>query len=98
MRQLAGRFDLRLVALTRGEHGAVLMRGDDVSDLPGVEVPVRDTVGAGDAFASALTLGLLREHDLQTINRHACRVAAFVCSQSGATPTLPDEVVDVSKA
>ncbi len=89
MAALAGRFELRLVALTRGPRGAVLMQGSATSELPGSQVEVRDTVGAGDAFTAALTVGLLQGLDLATINRRACQVAAYVCTQAGATPSLP---------
>lgn len=93
MQSLALRFDLRLVALTRGARGALLVRGKEVSDHPGVETSVIDTVGAGDAFTAALTLGLLAELELGVINDRAARVAAFVCSQAGATPRLPNTIV-----
>ncbi len=90
--QLARHFDLKLVALTRGPHGAILVRGDEISESPGVPVAVKDTVGAGDAFTAALVLGLLRHDPLDLINRRACAVAAHVCSCAGATPALPDEI------
>jgi len=92
MHRLAERFDLRAVALTLGPQGALLIRGTEVTHEPGVQTRVVDTVGAGDAFAAALALGLLNNRELECINRHACRVAAFVCSQSGATPQLPPEL------
>jgi fructokinase len=88
--QLARQFDLQLVALTRGPRGAILLRGGEVSEAHGVPVAVKDTVGAGDAFTAALVLGLLRNDPLDEINRRACAVAAYVCSQTGATPTLPE--------
>jgi fructokinase len=91
--QLASRFSLRAVALTRGAEGAILLRGNESSDCPGMPVEVRDTVGAGDAFTAALVLGLLRGDELETINRRAGQIAAFVCSQPGATPSIPAELL-----
>ncbi len=88
MQELADRFALRAVALTRGPRGAVLVRDGRLSEHPGVAAEVVDTVGAGDAFTAALALGLLDGSDLEAINRSACQLAAFVCSQSGATPRL----------
>src|SRR5262249_244798 len=90
--QLARRFNLKLAALTRGPEGAIVIRGDEVSECPGQKVAVKDTVGAGDAFTAALALGLLRNDPLELINRRACEVAAFVCSCAGATPPLPEEI------
>jgi fructokinase len=92
MEQLKGRYNLRLVALTRGAEGAILLTENGISDCGGFAVEVKDTVGAGDAFTAAMTLGFLLEHELDRINEHACRVAAFVCSQDGAAPKLPDNL------
>jgi fructokinase len=93
MGQLQRHFELRLVALTRGERGSILRQGDRVSELSGMQVVVKDTVGAGDAFTAAITLGLLTGRELEAIHRHAAHVAAFVCTQSGATPALPDALI-----
>lgn len=92
LQALADRLKLRLIALTRGQSGAVLIQGDQVSITDGVKVTVKDTVGAGDAYTASLTAGLLADRDLDTINRAACEIAAFVCSQSGATPKLPSNL------
>jgi fructokinase len=90
MEALARRYDLDVMALTRGEHGSLLWRAGNWSDLPGMRVVVRDSIGAGDAFTATLALGLLRELPLEQINRLANEVAAYVCSQPGGTPRLPE--------
>lgn len=84
--------ELQLIALTRGDKGALLVGENDVSDLPGVVAKVKDTVGAGDAFTAVLAHGLLRDVPLEEINRRASEIAAYVCSQNGATPDLPEEL------
>lgn len=86
---LAERFGLRAVALTRGAHGSLLLAGGAWSEHAGLTVKVVDSVGAGDAFTAAMALGLLAGRPLDEINRHANEVAAYVCSQPGATPVLP---------
>jgi len=93
LQQLVERFSLQLVALTRGASGAALLsESGEHSDLPGQPTVVVDTVGAGDSFAAALVVGLLSGLPLATINAWGNRVAAFVSSQSGATPQLPDHL------
>lgn len=92
--QLAKKYELQVVALTRGANGAILMQGGEISESPGVETKVVDTVGAGDAYTAALAIGLIKGRGLETINRTACEVAAYVCSQSGATPHLSDCFLD----
>jgi fructokinase len=81
-------FNLRLVAYTRGPEGSLLVTANDTSDHPGFPGNVIDTVGAGDSFTATLCMGLLQNLPLAEMNRRACLVASFVCSQSGATPPL----------
>jgi len=85
-------FDLRLVAYTRGSEGSLLVSANHTSDHPGFPTEVIDTVGAGDSFTATLCMGLLQNLPLAEINRRACQVASFVCSQSGATPQLPSKI------
>jgi len=92
MSALADRFGLSLVALTRGQDGSLLLADGQWSDDPGRPIEVSDTIGAGDAFTAALVVGRLSGLPLDAINRHANEVAAFVCSQPGGTPTLPDSL------
>ena len=93
LRQLVDRHDLRLAALTRGAKGSLLITADgSASDLPGTPVDVIDTVGAGDAFTAAVTLGLLAGWPLSKLHAHAERVAAYVCTQRGGTPPIPADL------
>lgn len=86
---LTRRFDLQLVALTRGENGSLLYRAGRWADRPGGRVKIIDTVGAGDAFTAALVMGLLNGLELEDIHRNAAAIAGYVCSRPGATPVLP---------
>ena len=91
--QLAERYALRLIALTRGASGSRLYAQGEDSNHQGFPAQIADTVGAGDSFTAAMTLELLNGKNLDTINKYANRVASFVCSQSGATPKLPDSLI-----
>ena len=92
LRQIAAKYDLKLVALTKGPNGSVLMAGDQVSEASGLSVDVADTIGAGDAFTAALALGWLAGWHLDNINHAANQVAAYVCSCEGATPSIPPRI------
>jgi fructokinase len=59
-----------------------------------VRVIVADTIGAGDAFTAAMTVGLLKGWSLDDVNALANVVAAFVASQAGGTPALPADVTE----
>jgi len=90
--QLAQRCQLRCIAFTRGGRGSLLLSEGHWSDHPGIHTNVVDTVGAGDSFTAALALGLLAGWPLDEVNRRATEVAAFVCSQPGGTPELPEHL------
>lgn len=92
MAHLAEKHRLRLVACTRGASGSLLFAGGCWAEHPGVPVRVVDSVGAGDAFTAAMTLGVLAGWRLDEINRHANEVAAYVCSRAGGTPSLPERL------
>ncbi len=89
--QVAQKFGMHLIALTRGPAGSLLFQTGRWSDCPSIPIEITDTVGAGDAFTAALVMGMLRKMDLDEINNLADEVARFVCSHAGATPQLPDE-------
>ena len=85
---------MQLVALMRGEKGSVLVADGGIFEHLELAVGIKDTVGTGDAFTATLTIGLLQQSDdLQAVNKHANLVAAYVCSQAGAVPTFPSELL-----
>ena len=79
------RFDLQRLTITRGGDGWVCL--DSATGwLEGRSpaVTVRDTVGAGDAFASVLLLGELRAWPLRTTLQRAGAHASAACGIAGA--------------
>jgi fructokinase len=90
-REMLAIFGLKLVCITRGADGSVLVTKKGVYDHAGFKIEIADAVGAGDAFTAALAHGLLRRWDLFKTNEFANRVGAFVASQSGAMPAFPEE-------
>ncbi len=88
--RLADSFGLKVIAYTRGEHGSLLWADGRWSDHPGIPTQVVDTVGAGDAFTAAMTLGLLVGWDLDTVNQNANAVASEVASHPGATSPISE--------
>lgn len=84
--QLISRFGLKLVCVTRGARGSLLVTDAGFHEQSALDVKVVDTVGAGDAFTAALVHEYLRGAGLATMNRVANRVGAWVASQAGPTP------------
>jgi fructokinase len=83
-------YGLRLVCITRGAKGSLLVSPNEVNQHGGVRVVVADTVGSGDAFTAALTYHYLRHGSLATMNEAGNRMGAWVATQTGATPPRDD--------
>jgi fructokinase len=86
-RTLMERHKLSRVIVTLGADGAFAIddRGEVTESKPLPRVPVVDTVGAGDAFASVCILGLLHGWSLSRIMDRAQRFASLIVGQRGAT-------------
>jgi len=86
MDDLATTFGCQAVCVTWGSAGARLWQDGVCSRQAGYAVEVEDTVGAGDAFLSALLSGLLDGRGGAPLLDLANRLGAFVASHSGALP------------
>jgi ribokinase len=80
----------KLVAVTLGEEGALLLEdGDLVARAEPPEVHVVDGTAAGDAFTACLVVSLLEGRDRGDALERACAAGALATSRPGAQPSLP---------
>jgi fructokinase len=86
------------ICVTMGAAGAALWDRSTLVCATAPKVVVKDTVGAGDAFMAGLMIGLTRGADPQTVLETACRLGAIVASHDGATPLLPQELIQEFRA
>jgi len=93
IKSLQKTYNLKLLALTRGGDGSTLYNGTERSDYRTDTVNAVDTVGAGDSFTAAMAMAYLKELPLKDMHRIASELAAFVCTQKGATPLIPSELL-----
>jgi fructokinase len=89
VRAIIKKFDLKLVALTLGAKGALMVTPGESSFAAPPETDVINTVGAGDSFTASMIMGFLNNEPLDRINQAANNLAAYVCTQHGAVPQLP---------
>jgi fructokinase len=83
--------------LTRGSQGCLLLteQGGFEGEVPRLEIaPDADAVGAGDATAATLLVTQLLGWPASGTVRAANLVGAFVASRSGATPKLPESLLE----
>ena len=92
-RKLLDEYGLKMVILTCGVNGSYVFTPENVSFVATPEVKVADTVGAGDSFTAGFIAGLLKGLPVSESHRLAVDVSAYVCTQSGAMPELPEAVI-----
>lgn len=90
-KQLLEDYALKVLCLTRGRHGALIMTSDGERHPvePQGNLKVADTVGAGDAFAATLLLGLSKQWPLDVTVQRAQAFASAICGVRGATVSDP---------
>ncbi len=97
MSDMAETFDCGTLCATWGDDVARLWHNGDWAHYPSYSVEVEDTVGAGDAFLSALIAGLLDGRSGASLLELANRLGAYVASHSGAFPAYAVDTLDEVK-
>lgn len=91
---LLAKYDLRMLILTCGIDGSYVFTPGRVSFVETPRVEVADTVGAGDSFTAAFLSALLAGRGVGEAHRLAVDVSAYVCTQHGAMPRLPERLIE----
>ena len=87
------RHHLKMVVLTCGTNGSYVFAPNKFKSFkPTPKVEVADTVGAGDSFTGAFTASILAGKTIEEAHERAVKVSAYVCTQKGAMPKLPEEL------
>ena len=92
--QIVKEYNLKMLVLTCGTNGSYVFTADgkrSFQDTPKVEVA--DTVGAGDSFTGSFCAAILNGKPIEEAHRIAVEVSAYVCTQNGAMPKYPAELV-----
>ncbi len=85
-------YNLRMLILTCGTNGSYVFSRNEVSFQPTPKVVVADTVGAGDSFTASFIASIIRGKSIRDAHAIAVKTSAFVCTQNGAMPILPNDL------
>ncbi len=77
------------LAVTDGANGVYWTDGEAIRHSPAFQVAVVDTLGAGDTWHGAFTLGLAEGMGEAAAIRYACAVAAMKCTRFGGREGIP---------
>ena len=90
---LLAKYGLKMLILTCGVNGSYVFTPGNVSFVETPKVDVVDTVGAGDSFTGAFVASILKGKSVCDAHRIAVEVSAYVCTQNGAMPELPESLL-----
>ena len=86
-------YQLKMLVLTCGTNGSYVFAPGLTSFQETPKVKVADTVGAGDSFTGSFCAAILNGKSLEDAHRKAVAVSAFVCTQNGAMPKYPVDLL-----
>ena len=90
---ILGKYNLDMLVLTCGVNGSYVFAPGSKSFQETPKVEVADTVGAGDSFTGTFCACILKGMSIAEAHKRAVQVSAYVCTQHGAMPTLPPELI-----
>ena len=90
---ILGKYNLDMLVLTCGTNGSYVFTPGHVSFQETPKVKVADTVGAGDSFTGSFVGSIFNGKSVPEAHRTAVQVSAYVCTQNGAMPTYPEELL-----
>lgn len=91
---LIAKYKLEMLILTCGVNGSYVFTPGNVSFVETPKVQVADTVGAGDSFTAAFISVILKGKPVTEAHQLAVNVSAYICTQNGAMPELPENLVN----
>lgn len=74
---------VEVVAVSLGEEGAMILRGDDALYAPRLNIEVKSTVGAGDSMVAGLVAGFMGDNELEDVFRMGIACATARCMTEG---------------
>lgn len=93
MRALRDRFSLDMLVVTKGGRGAACLSERGLTEVSGISIQVKDTIGAGDAFLAGFLSQFISGAPERDCLRFANALGATVATYSGGTPVVRMEEV-----
>ena len=88
-------YGLKMLILTCGTNGSYVFHAGGMSYQVTPKVEVADTVGAGDSFTGSFIGSILQGKSVAVAHETAVKVSAYVCTQKGAMPVVPEELKSI---
>ena len=76
--------DVPLIILKLGDKGSTVISNLDLGSIPAFDVPIADTIGAGDNYAGAMLLGLCQDYPLHQSSLWGAAAGSLACLGHGS--------------
>ncbi|MCF8114386.1 MAG: carbohydrate kinase [Desulfotignum sp.] len=97
-RKLMSAHGIQLVILTLGSDGSTWITPDTTIHRPAVTPErIKDTVGAGDAYAAVCAAGILKNLPFETCMDLASAFASHICTMEGALPKKDNKYREIKQ-
>ena len=87
---LLKKFPEKSIIVTLEEGGALYMNDNQIRVMPGLQVEVKDTTGAGDIFRAGFVYALAQNYDLEKCITFANIVAGLSVKKLGGASSIPE--------
>ena len=81
---------VKKIAVKLGKDGSYAADSTGRYRIEPIDIPVVDTVGAGDAYAAGFLTGIIEGRDVKACGDMGCLMGTFAVSSYGDTESLPD--------
>jgi len=88
---IAKQMDIKEIIVTMGSKGALIYDGKECHLIESQKVKVVNTIGAGDSFSAVYLYKRTNGSSPTEAAEYANRVAAYVCTQTGAVPEITEQ-------
>ncbi|MCD9020140.1 carbohydrate kinase family protein [Parachryseolinea silvisoli] len=97
-KRISVKYEISVVIITAADKGCFVFHQGILHEVAGIQIDLRDGVGAGDAFSAAFVYSYVNGKDVAEAARIANRIGAFVASRQGPIPDYPDEIIHLVTA
>lgn len=93
LKAILEKFNLKMVIVTLGGDGAMILDGDDFYRVHGKKVIVADTIGCGDSFLAGFLKNYLAGKPTEYSLKYAAALGALVATHHGANPAITEQQI-----
>src|SRR5258707_5314232 len=90
---LKKKFGTKMVIVTMGGDGAMLLNDDGAFTSRVFKVEIKDTIGSGDAFLAGIIKNLLLKTPPEQMLNYACALGSLVAQHHGANPPIKESEI-----